>query len=525
MISEPIYNTNSFYSEGFATKDKQDEKCIKFINCYSEAFRELDKTFQNYTEKPSQEGALYLLDQLKQVKQIRSKFNKSNFISLVPISFKQALSYHDIAFQKMEASASQTLMGEVEENVNEANREIAEESYIFAKNLEATIDLTAVKGDEKLLCTYENTLKEIYKLYLKAVKHGKADASVNMEKTAVTCRLFHEFNDKLSGWHFRYIFNIFVKTEAKFPLSYSDPRLQSLFRFFLQIQNCGGLPEKSQSFVSQYMKLPPQSALSTVILQMAEEIVSSASFQQGKEDFEDNDLYEFQCEKLEFLEDMVKNVQELCFLPAIKTLPNKLKVNIGMANHFRIRLLRYAHNLGISLNERIEWQVDQWMADFRKECLHANIHDPYGSFAPYSSWSWTEMDSIEGEAYLLRRDAKELGLVFYSQSDTPFDHSKVKEKFINVKPAVVKDVLCNTKNATIETEKKITEKKMIEHLLISANAPEMAANFANRLREHMKGLSNIPSSTWDQYFNMSNSDELTQEGARALLYATGYLKT
>ena len=112
MFSGPIYNTKQILK--YAKNDHHDKKCVKQLNIYNGAFEELNQTFQNFSEKPTQKEAVDLLNQLKQVKVIRTKFNESNFISLLPLSFKQALLKHDSTFHDMEASISQILMGEVE---------------------------------------------------------------------------------------------------------------------------------------------------------------------------------------------------------------------------------------------------------------------------------------------------------------------------------------------------------------------------------------------------------------------------
>ena len=254
---------------------------------------------------------------------------------------------------------------------------------------------------------------------------------------------------------------------------------------------------------------------------MAEEIISSTSFQKGIEDFEGDELYDYQYAKLELLKEMAKTAHEPCLLPVIEDLPKKLKANWDIGGHMRVKILRYAHNLGVNLNAGIEWQIDQWMADFRKECFHANIHDPYGSFAPHSySKDWSEIDWINSEAYLLRREAEFLGLLVLPQSETPFDYSQVIEKHINMSSMTVKSAL-HTTGELSETEMKITKDKMIERLLQLANH---SRDFNHRLWDHMRSQPNTPKCGWNSYFSEDSPEQLNQKGASALLYAAGYLK-
>ena len=132
---------------------------------------------------------------------------------------------------------------------------IAEESYFSAKTLEASIDFSTVNGDKKLFCEYENILREVFKLYQKAVKHGKNEACIDMENTAILCQFFQEFNKQISQSQFRYISKVTLGDKAKYPLSYGDLRLKPLFRFLLQIPNIGELPDLGLLFTLEYMKI------------------------------------------------------------------------------------------------------------------------------------------------------------------------------------------------------------------------------------------------------------------------------
>lgn len=468
----PIIYANNIYKAGI--NDKKEKKCIKWMERYSEAFKALEKTFQNF----SPENTAHALEQLSQVKQLRDKFNKLGRISLLPASFKQSLTRNDLVFYMMEVFASEALIGEMEEG----NQSVTE--------LENSIDLAAVKQDGKLLALYENTLKKIFHLY------KKKGNSQEMEKVALTYRLFHEFNQKFhsNSWQFHYIFNLLVGSKAKYPLTYNDPRLDSVFRFFLQIPDIGGIPGKSQNFISECMQLPPDSPFCKALLQMGVEIVSSDKFQRGEEGDDENDIDVYRTYKLEFLIELAEMCKG-CALPAIEKVPGQLKVNSYMSQHPRIKLLRYAHNLGLDLSEKWEWKIDRWMVDFRKQCLHDNIFDPYGSI---NKSSYEVEDLIEAESYFSRRDAKNLGLLTQTESNTPFDYSRVKEGHLRLTPESVSLIL-HKAQMNIETVSKITEEKMIAHLLNS--------DFSKQLQGYIED---------DRYFS--------KEGARALLYALGYLK-
>ncbi|MBA2728509.1 MAG: hypothetical protein H0U49_10110 [Parachlamydiaceae bacterium] len=168
-----------------------------------------------------------------------------------------------------------------------------------------------------------------------------------------------------------------------------------------------------------------------------------------------------------------------------------MKVNPKMTTDLRVVLLRYAHRNGISLNERLEWQIDEWMAQLRNQFVIDLVTN--------------DENSRDQFVYLSRRHNKTLGLLL-NVFEEPYDPNLIMEKYRNL------NNLCALVFHNISKTEKLDEEALISYLITkvgqSAGFKSLAANLIGQ----------------GDYFEKDNPQQLTRNGARALLFSTGYLQ-
>lgn len=441
---------------------------------------------------------------IKQLNETRFLNHRLKFSSVLPISFLDPLAWHDAVLQQLEMTAFK-ILAMAENSFAQGVNYGSEDSEIYyqkAVELENSIELTSKKS----FIIHIQTLKEVVSLYQQAVNNGKISAIEDLKRVSTNYYLFREFAEKCFKGNFfdSYLFeNCFIK--CKFPLTYQDPRLQSLLQFCIQMSSCRKeVIVEVLNFVYNFMDLPPDSIVGSLILQKAQMVIFSKKYLQAEEEY-DQDALHYGALKMTKLKEMLKKSEERTQFVTIGEVPAQLEVNMQIVKHPRIELVRYAHNSGKPLTERIEWIVDRWMAEFRAECLMSFVCPEDSEDEKFAKICHT---------FLLKQQVSALNLILQPIEKEFYDYSKVKPRISRLTSKAASKGLY--KGVQQMEKKPLTEQSMISFLLsVAHKAPE----FSKLLREHLE----LQQITATDYFQEEDPELLSKAGARAILFAAGYL--
>lgn len=444
---------------------------------------------------------------IKQINEARFLNHQLKFSSILPSSFLEPLAYHDGVFQQLEREAFKILAIAENSFAQEVkcSDEDSENCYQKAVELENSIELRSRRN----FIAHIQTLKEVVSLYQQAVNNGKSSAVEDLKRAATNYYLFSEFADKCFKGNFfdTYLFeNSFIN--KKFPLTYQDPRLQPLLQFCIQMSNCRReVIDEVLNFVYDFIDLPPDSVIGSLILQKALMVIFSKRYLEAEEEY-DPDALHYGASKIAELKEMLKKSEERTHFLAIGEVPAQLDVNMQIVKHPRIKLVRDAHNSGKPLTERVEWLIDLWMAEFRGGCLM--------SFVCVED-SRDEQFAKVCHTFLLKQHVSALQLILQPIDKEFYDYSKVKPR---ISRRNAQDLYKGIQHPGGGMKKKpMTEQSMISFLLSATHSAKTAFVFSKLLREHLE-LQQIAAS---DYFQKEQPELLSEAGARAILFATGYL--
>ena len=488
LDAHPLLMPSPANSQAGFEREKKLEKVMKSYRSMTVLLQDALSAFSlNQSPKTAQE----VLARIKKVREARHLFD---FLGLLPAVAKRTLACHDELLLRAEAVAVEP---EIEAQ--------APTPSVGHAEMERAIDLQAIfkrlKTSDHFCLEFCNaSTKELARCY---AHYKQACSEIDQNRIARIIHLFNELRDKVGdNWAFRLGYlPPHLWEHARSPLQLWEERFEPLMRFYVTVPDEQALRERANSFLARIMKLDASNSLPVTLLQYAYERVSTPAFSVGKEEWEGEDLIEYRAKVLQELLELIDFAKEPLVLPDPAKVPAALKVNRSACDMPRLALLQFAHETNRKLGDRLEFEIDSCMARFRSERLGRLVDQ-------------LERSNDESQAtlaFLSRRFSKLFRLLLGPQDTPPFNPELLRPYFTNITAASLKNFLYEGHRDTEVV--KISEKMLVNYLQTFANGHPGAA-FIQRLASH-KGAK--------EYFEGDARQSISERGARALLYAIGYL--